>query len=221
MQVWSRTKNGHKPREIRQSFLIDHQSTGAARAYSEFVAELSCIDAILPSSNLFFRSFCMNQPAQRLNDVISDEDTSRTQNPHFNAIVNCRLCRRYMVSGAGGSATVGSLGLSACAIGASGRCASKPQRPAAKVDMKHAIHGVSVVEIGSTGEQWSYKAYSAFYREITTVIVVALHGRDWQPRKVHQPLAGQRRLRRRSASALSHHRDHENRRWRDRQLNKH
>jgi secreted PhoX family phosphatase len=250
----------------------------------------------------------MNQPAQRPNDVLNAEDTNLTQNPHFNAIVNCRLCRRYMVSGGVGSVVMGSLGFAAigkcladavvapgyqiqvlCALGdpltadtpayknegtktahdrragdyhdgtewfglhAQGKCsessnmrallatnheattgeksssvflhadggATKLPQPAAEVDNDLAIHGVSVVWIGSMDKQWSYKASSAVNRWITTMTEVALHGRYWQPRQVHQPLAGQCRLRCRSAPALSHHCDHQNRRWRDRQLNKH
>ncbi len=234
----------------------------------------------------------MNQSTQRPNDVFNAEDSNPTQNPHIDAIVNTRLSRRHMVLGSVGTAVMGSLGLSACATGASGGMASatatgmhspisslgfaavaksladavvvapgyqvqvlyalgdpltadtpaykndgtdtaydkragdhhdgmewfgldaqgkrsdtsnmrallainheattdeklssfflhadggtsKLPRPASEVDKELAIHGVSVVEIESSGKQWSYKSASPFNRRVTTMTEVVLHG---------------------------------------------
>ncbi len=60
-------------------------------------------------------------------------------------------------------------------IHANGGASTLP-RPAAEVDKELAIHGLSFVEVQSSGKQWAYKAASPFNRRITAMTTAAIHG---------------------------------------------
>ncbi|MDP2220468.1 MAG: PhoX family phosphatase [Hydrogenophaga sp.] len=65
--------------------------------------------------------------------------------------------------------------LSSFFIHANGGASTLP-RPASEVDKELAIHGLSFVEVQSSGKQWAYKAQSAFNRRITAMTPAAIHG---------------------------------------------
>jgi uncharacterized protein len=65
--------------------------------------------------------------------------------------------------------------LSSFFIHANGGTASLP-RPAAEIDKELAIHGLSFIEVQSSGKQWAYKPGSAFNRRVTTMTPAAIHG---------------------------------------------
>ena len=54
--------------------------------------------------------------------------------------------------------------------------ASTLPRPASEVDKELAIHGLSFVEVQSSGKQWAYKTSSPFNRRVTTMTTAAIHG---------------------------------------------
>jgi hypothetical protein len=65
--------------------------------------------------------------------------------------------------------------LSSFFIHANGGASTLP-RPAAEVDKELAIHGLSFVEVQSSGKQWAYKTSSPFNRRVTTMTTAAIHG---------------------------------------------
>ncbi|MDP3326626.1 MAG: PhoX family phosphatase [Hydrogenophaga sp.] len=54
--------------------------------------------------------------------------------------------------------------------------ASTLPRPASEVDKELAIHGLSFVEVQSSGKQWAYKTSSPFNRRVTASTPATLHG---------------------------------------------
>ncbi len=62
-----------------------------------------------------FISMPFDSPAPRV--LFNDEDSNRSANPHFDAIVQQRLSRRTLLRGAAAGAAVGSLALGGCATG--------------------------------------------------------------------------------------------------------
>jgi hypothetical protein len=54
--------------------------------------------------------------------------------------------------------------------------ASTLPRPASEVDKELAIHGLSFVEVQSSGKQWAYQTSSPFNRRVTTMTTAAIHG---------------------------------------------
>lgn len=65
--------------------------------------------------------------------------------------------------------------LSSFFIHANGGKTSLP-RPAAEVDKEVALHGISVVEIRKTGNQWAYVKDSAFNRRLTPLSAIEIAG---------------------------------------------
>ncbi|HEX5738269.1 MAG TPA: alkaline phosphatase PhoX [Hydrogenophaga sp.] len=65
--------------------------------------------------------------------------------------------------------------LSSFFIHANGGASTLP-RPASEVDKELAIHGLSFVEVQSSGKQWAYKTSSPFNRRVTTMTTAAIHG---------------------------------------------
>ena len=65
--------------------------------------------------------------------------------------------------------------LSSFFLHANGGTATLP-RPASEVDKELMIHGLSVVEMQSDGQRWSYKPGSPFNRRITTLSEASIHG---------------------------------------------
>lgn len=65
--------------------------------------------------------------------------------------------------------------LSSFFIHANGGASTLP-RPAAEVDKELAIHGLSFVEVQTSGKQWAYKTSSPFNRRVTTMTTATIHG---------------------------------------------
>ncbi|CDN86958.1 PhoX family protein [Hydrogenophaga intermedia] len=59
------------------------------------------------------------QNTRRPGEVFNDEDSNRSDNPHFDSVLATRLSRRHLLRGGAGAAVVGSAALAGCATPAS------------------------------------------------------------------------------------------------------